>query len=97
MEASEEEINALNPRDIKRVDFYPNGRPDYPEADVVLDYILKERDYAGAVAFNWETATEPSLRQRSRNGSNTSKTNRSLPSLSRTNIPMRVITTKTTR
>ncbi len=52
MEASEEEINALNPRDIKRVDFYPNGRPDYPEADVVLDYILKERDYAGAVAFN---------------------------------------------
>lgn len=52
MEASEEEINTLNPRDIKRVDFYPNGRPDYPEADVVLDYILKERDYAGAVAFN---------------------------------------------
>lgn len=52
MEASEEEINALNPRDIKRVDFYPNGRPDYPEADVVLDYILKERDYAGTIALN---------------------------------------------
>lgn len=52
MEASEEEINALNPRDIKRVDFYPNGLPDYPEADVVLDYILKERDYAGTIALN---------------------------------------------
>ena len=52
MEATQDEINNLNPRDIKRVDFYPNGLPDYPEADVVLDYILKERDYAGAVAFN---------------------------------------------
>ena len=52
MEATQDEINNLNPRDIKRVDFYPNGLPDYPEADVVLDYILKERDYAGTIALN---------------------------------------------
>ena len=52
MEATQEEVNNLNPRDIKRVDFYPNGRSDYPEADVVLDYVLKERDYAGSVALN---------------------------------------------
>ncbi len=33
--------------DIKRIDFYSQSRPDYPEADVIFDYILKERDYAG--------------------------------------------------
>lgn len=51
-EATEDEVNNLNPRDIKRIDFYTNGSTDYPDADVVLDYVLKERDYAGTVAVN---------------------------------------------
>ncbi len=32
--------------------FYSQSLPDYPEADVIFDYILKERDYAGSVALN---------------------------------------------
>ena len=51
-EATEDEVNNLNPRDIKRIDFYTNGHTDYPKADVVFDYVLKERDYAGTVAVN---------------------------------------------
>ncbi len=51
-EATEDEVNNLNPRDIKRIDFYTNGNTDYPKADVVFDYVLKERDYAGTVAVN---------------------------------------------
>ena len=47
-----EEVQNLNPKDIKRVDFYSQGRPDYPEASTILDYILKERDYLGTIALN---------------------------------------------
>ena len=49
-QATAEEVRDLNSNDIKRVDFYSQGRPDYPEADVLLDYILKEKDYIGSVA-----------------------------------------------
>ena len=51
-EATREEVQNLNPKDIKRVDFYSQGRPDYPEASTILDYILKERDYLGTIALN---------------------------------------------
>lgn len=51
-EATPGEVQDLNPNDIKRVDFYSQGRPDYPKADVVFDYILKERDYVGSVALS---------------------------------------------
>ena len=51
-EATSGEVQNLNPNDIKRIDFYSQSRPDYPEADVIFDYILKERDYAGSVALN---------------------------------------------
>lgn len=51
-EATTTEIQNLNSNDIKRVDFYQQGRPDYPEADVIFDYILKERDYLGSIALN---------------------------------------------
>ena len=40
-EATREEVQNLNPKDIKRVDFYSQGRSDYPEASTILDYILK--------------------------------------------------------
>ena len=51
-EATEEEVQNLFPKDIKRVDLYPQGRPDYPEASVLIDYVTKERDYAASVALN---------------------------------------------
>ena len=51
-EATREEVQNLNPKDIKRVDFYSQGRPDYPEASTILHYILKERDYLGTIALN---------------------------------------------
>lgn len=51
-EATREEVQNLNPKDIKRVDFYSQGRSDYPEASTILDYILKERDYLGTIALN---------------------------------------------
>lgn len=51
-EATPGEVQDLNSNDIKRIDFYSQGRPDYPEADVIFDYILKERDYLGSVAVN---------------------------------------------
>ena len=51
-EATQEEVQNLNPKDIKRVDFYSQGSSDYPEASTMLDYILKERDYLGTIAFN---------------------------------------------
>ena len=51
-EATQEEVQNLFPKDIKRVDLYPQGRPDYPEADVLIDYVTKERDYAGSVVLN---------------------------------------------
>ncbi len=51
-EATQEEVQNLFPKDIKRVDLYPQGRPDYPEASVLIDYVTKERDYAGSVAMS---------------------------------------------
>lgn len=49
---TKEEVQDLNPKDIKRIDFYTQGMPEYPDSYTVLDYILKERDYAGTVAVN---------------------------------------------
>ena len=51
-QVSKDEVQDLNPKDIKRIDLYTQGSPEYPDAYAVLDYILKERDYAGSVAFN---------------------------------------------
>lgn len=51
-EATAGEVQDLNSNDIKRIDFYSQGLPDYPEADVIFDYILKERDYVGSIALN---------------------------------------------
>ena len=51
-EATKEEVQDLNAKDIKRVDFYSNGQIDYPEAASVLDFVMKERDYAGTVGLN---------------------------------------------
>ena len=51
-EASQAEVQDLNAKDIARVDLYTNGKPDFPEADYVLDFVMKKRDYAGSVVAN---------------------------------------------
>ncbi len=51
VEASQKEIKALNPRDILRIDYYTNFDPKHPEAGKVIDYIMKVRDYGGAVVL----------------------------------------------
>ena len=51
-EATQEEVRDLNAKYIKRVDIYQMGKPEFPQAAIVIDYIMKERDYAGTAAFN---------------------------------------------
>lgn len=51
-EATQDEVRDLNAQDIKRVDLYPMGKPEFPQAGAVVDYVLKVRDYAGTVALN---------------------------------------------
>ena len=51
-EATQDEVRDLNAKYIKRVDLYPAGKPEFPQASTVIDYVMKERDYAGTVAFN---------------------------------------------
>ena len=53
-QASNEEIQNLNPKDILRVDFYDQHHPEYPLASSVIDYILIRRDGGGSIAFNGE-------------------------------------------
>ncbi len=54
-EATQEEIEDLNSKDIIRIDLYTNGKPDFPEVDYVLDFIIKKHDYAATIAA---TATQ---------------------------------------
>ena len=51
-EATQDEVRDQNAKYIKRVDIYQMGKPEFPQAATVIDYIMKERDYAGTVAFN---------------------------------------------
>lgn len=51
-EATQDEVRDLNAKYIKRVDLYSAGKPEFPQAGTVIDYVMKERDYAGTVAFN---------------------------------------------
>lgn len=47
VEASNEEIKALNPKYVRKIDYYTNFDPRHPEANRVLDFILKTRDSGG--------------------------------------------------
>lgn len=51
-QATKEEVKGLNAKYIKRVDVYTMGKPEFPESNCVIDYIMKERDYAGTVSAN---------------------------------------------
>ena len=47
-EASKDEIKTLNPKDIKRIDYYQNYHPEYPLAQGgVIDFIMRIRDHGG--------------------------------------------------
>ncbi len=49
VEATQNEIKALNPKDIKRIDYYTGFDPRHPGVERVIDFIMKIRDYGGAV------------------------------------------------
>ncbi len=51
-EATNDEVRDLDAKYIKRVDIYPTGKPEFPQANTVIDYVMKVRDYAGTVGFN---------------------------------------------
>ena len=53
-QATKEEILGLNAKYIKRIDIYTMGKPEFPESSCVIDYIMKELDYAGTVSANAE-------------------------------------------
>lgn len=47
VEAANEEIKALNPKYVTKIDYYTNFDPRHPEANRVLDFIVKRRDTGG--------------------------------------------------
>lgn len=49
IEATRDDIKALNPKDIRRIDYYTNFDPSHPTADYVMDFIMRIRDHGGAV------------------------------------------------
>lgn len=51
-QATKEEVLGLNAKYIKRVDVYTMGKTEFPESSCVIDYIMKDRDYAGTVSAN---------------------------------------------
>ena len=53
-EATQGEVRDLDAKYIKRVDLYPMGKPEFPQANTVIDFIMKVRDYAGTVGVNAE-------------------------------------------
>ncbi|MCM1051031.1 MAG: outer membrane beta-barrel family protein [Paenibacillus sp.] len=49
LEATTDEIKTLNPKDIKRIDYYTNFDLRYPTKEYVLDFIMVVRERGGAV------------------------------------------------
>ncbi len=47
VEASNEEIKALNPKYVKKIDYYTNFDPRHLQADRVLDFIVNPRETGG--------------------------------------------------
>lgn len=44
-----DEIQTLNPKDIKRIDYYQYHDPRFPMATSVIDFIMKSRDHGGQI------------------------------------------------
>lgn len=51
VEASQGDIRTLNPKDVMRIDFYTGYDPRHPDRRFTLDFIVKIRDYGGAVVL----------------------------------------------
>lgn len=51
-EVTIQEVKALNPKDILRVDFYDGFHQDFPTATSVVDYILVKREHGGMFVGN---------------------------------------------
>ncbi len=51
IESNSDEIKTLNPKDVKRVDYYLGFDERHPTSRYVIDFIVKIRDYGGAVAM----------------------------------------------
>ena len=51
-EVEKGEIQALNPKDINRIDFYQKFDPNHPSASAVIDFVMKNRDSGGLVYGN---------------------------------------------
>lgn len=51
MEASKGEIRTLNPKDVTRIDFFTGYDPSHPDSRFTLNFIVKIRDYGGAVVL----------------------------------------------
>lgn len=48
--ASKDEVKTLNPKDLKRIDYYSNFHPEFPTAEGgVIDFIVRVRDNGGMV------------------------------------------------
>lgn len=51
VESNSDEIKTLNPKDVKRVDYYLGFDERHPTSRYVIDFIVKNRDYGGAVTM----------------------------------------------
>lgn len=48
-EVKSAEVSALNPMDIRRIDYYQTFSPDHPTATSVIDFIMRTHDHGGQV------------------------------------------------
>lgn len=48
-EVGKDEVKTINPKDIKRIDYYQTHDPKHPIANSVIDFIVKIRDHGGMV------------------------------------------------
>jgi len=46
-EVGKDEVKTINPKDIKRIDYYQQFDPNHPNAKSVIDFIVRIRDYGG--------------------------------------------------
>lgn len=52
IEATQDDIKTLNPRDVTRIDFYTGYDSRHPDSRFTIDFIVKIRDYGGAVVLD---------------------------------------------
>ena len=53
VKVEQDEIKALNPSDIIRIEYHDNPGLRYGNADIVLDYIVRRPDTGGSFGLEW--------------------------------------------